>query len=107
MVVSGQRISSRVAGASTVPVGSSAAGSARNAAQRAMSVAVLQSWAAGPTAPKSVGGSGCASSEYASTRKPVAAVGRGVTVVSVSPSGVRIRSVSTCAQLSPRSRATS
>lgn len=63
MVVSGQRISSNEAGASTAPAGSNATGSARKAAHRAMSVAVLQSWAAGAIAPKSVGGSGCASSE--------------------------------------------
>jgi hypothetical protein len=38
-------------------------GLAKKAAQRAMSAAVLQSWAAGPTPPRSSCGSGRAASE--------------------------------------------
>ena len=64
----GPLASARVAAASTTPSGSTEAGSVRNAAQRAWSAAVLHSCAAGPTAPKSVGGSGRAWSEYSSTR---------------------------------------
>ena len=71
-----------------------------------MSAAVLQSCAAGPTAPKSVGGSGRASSEYASTRNPVAASRPGRRPWwRPAPAGCSTRSASTSAQVPPRSRA--
>jgi hypothetical protein len=68
VTVSGQRISSAVCGRSTAPAGSTAGGSARNAAHRAMSAAVLHIAAAGATARRSITGSARAWSEYASTR---------------------------------------
>ena len=96
VVVSGQRISSRVAGASTAPAGSTASGSARNAAHRAMSVG---------GAPQ-LGGR--ADRRQVELRFRPGRVGvrvdqvarstarcPGATVVAVSPSGSRIRSDST------------